>query len=86
MDHSAPGSGSPLGKSTAYVNEYNPHLLFPIPRAEKRAELGISDSPPFFGMDVWTAYEISWLNLRGKPHSCPPTRQISSNLNRSSST
>lgn len=67
MDHSAPASGSPLGKNTAYVNEYNPHLLFPIPRAEKRAELGITDSPPFFGMDVWTAYEISWLNLRGKP-------------------
>ena len=67
MDHSAPGSGSPLGKSTAYVNEYNPLLLFPIPRAEKRAQLSISDSPPFFGMDVWTAYEISWLNLRGKP-------------------
>ena len=67
MDHPAPASDSPLGKSTAYVNEYNPHLLFPIARAEKRAELGITDSLPFFGMDVWTAYEISWLNLRGKP-------------------
>ena len=67
MNHSAPSSGSPLGKSTAYVNEYNPHLLFSIPRSEKRVELGITNSPPFFGMDVWTAYEISWLNLRGKP-------------------
>ena len=67
MNHSAPASGSPLGKSTAYVNEYNPHLLFSIPRSEKRVELGITNAPPFFGMDVWTAYEISWLNLRGKP-------------------
>lgn len=68
MDHSPPASGSPLGKHTAYVNEYDPHLLFSIPRAEKRAELGITEPLPFFGMDVWTAYEISWLNLKGKPH------------------
>jgi 7-cyano-7-deazaguanine reductase len=67
MDHFPPASGSPLGKHTAYVNEYDPHLLFSIPRAEKRAELGITESLPFFGMDVWTAYEISWLNLKGKP-------------------
>jgi 7-cyano-7-deazaguanine reductase len=67
MNHSVPASGSPLGKSTSYVNEYNPHLLFSIPRSEKRVELGITNAPPFFGMDVWTAYEISWLNLRGKP-------------------
>jgi len=67
MDHSTPASDSPLGKHSVYVNEYDPHLLFPIPRAEKRSELGITSPLPFFGMDVWTAYEISWLNLRGKP-------------------
>lgn len=67
MDNSSPASGSPLGKSSVYVNEYDPHLLFSIPRAEKRIELGITSPLPFFGMDVWTAYEISWLNLRGKP-------------------
>src|SRR2546427_2150538 len=22
---------------------------------------------PFFGADLWTAFELSWLNLRGKP-------------------
>jgi 7-cyano-7-deazaguanine reductase len=22
---------------------------------------------PFFGADLWTGYELSWLNLRGKP-------------------
>jgi len=38
-----------------------------MPRAEQRAALGITGTLPFFGMDVWNAYEMSWLNLRGKP-------------------
>jgi 7-cyano-7-deazaguanine reductase len=42
-------------------------LLFPIPRAPKRAEIGVAAQPPFMGADLWTAYELSWLNLRGKP-------------------
>jgi 7-cyano-7-deazaguanine reductase len=58
---------SPLGKSSAYPAAYDPGLLFPIPRAPKRAELQIAGTLPFFGVDLWTAYEISWLNLRGKP-------------------
>jgi 7-cyano-7-deazaguanine reductase len=60
-------SDSPLGKASAYQTQYDPSLLFPMPRAPKRAELNISGSLPFFGMDVWNAYEVSWLNLRGKP-------------------
>ncbi|MEC5387365.1 NADPH-dependent 7-cyano-7-deazaguanine reductase QueF [Uliginosibacterium sp. H3] len=59
--------GSPLGKKVVYETEYNPALLYPIPRAEKRAELGIAGALPFVGADIWNAYEISWLNLRGKP-------------------
>jgi len=58
---------SPLGKASAYVDQYDASLLFPIPRAEKRAEIGIADAQPFFGADMWTAFELSWLNLRGKP-------------------
>jgi 7-cyano-7-deazaguanine reductase len=58
---------SPLGKSSAYQTEYAPELLFPIPRQQKRDELNISGTLPFFGVDIWNAYEISWLNLRGKP-------------------
>lgn len=58
---------SPLGKPTPYSDSYDPSLLFPMPRTDKRAELGISGTLPFFGMDVWNAYELSWLNLRGKP-------------------
>lgn len=58
---------SALGKTSAYITEYDASLLFPIPRAAKRAEIGISTSLPFFGLDIWNAYEVSWLNLRGKP-------------------
>jgi 7-cyano-7-deazaguanine reductase len=60
-------AGSPLGKPATYESEYNPALLFPIPRAEKRVELGITGTLPFVGADIWNAYELSWLNLRGKP-------------------
>jgi 7-cyano-7-deazaguanine reductase len=59
--------GSPLGKTVAYETQYNPALLYPIPRAEKRAELGITRELPFVGVDIWNAYELSWLNPRGKP-------------------
>ncbi len=58
---------SALGKTSAYVTDYDASLLFPIPRAEKRAEIGITATLPFFGLDIWNAYEVSWLNLRGKP-------------------
>lgn len=61
-------SASPLGKSTAYASTYAPELLFPIPRQGKRDELGLhADALPFVGEDLWNAYEISWLNPRGKP-------------------
>ncbi len=61
---------SELGKSSAYIDQYDPTLLFPIPRAGKRVEIGIAataPSLPFLGADMWTAFELSWLNLRGKP-------------------
>ena len=58
---------SPLGKPAAYQAQYNPSLLFPIARQDKRNELGLSGTLPFFGIDIWNAYEVSWLNLRGKP-------------------
>jgi 7-cyano-7-deazaguanine reductase len=58
---------SPLGKNSAYRTDYAPELLFPIPRIGKRDELGLSGTLPFFGVDLWNAYELSWLNMRGKP-------------------
>jgi 7-cyano-7-deazaguanine reductase len=58
---------SQLGKASSYADQYDASLLFPIPRAEKRLELGIAGAPPFLGADLWTAFELSWLNARGKP-------------------
>ena len=58
---------SQLGKSSAYVDQYDAGLLFPIPRATKRAEIGVTGQPVFFGADLWTAFELSWLNPKGKP-------------------
>ena len=58
---------SQLGKTSTYVDHYDASLLFPIPRAPKRAEIGVHGQPPFIGADLWTAYELSWLNARGKP-------------------
>ncbi len=73
---------SSLGHEVAYPSHYDAGLLFPIPRAAGRAELGIADgapgsSPgqalPFIGHDRWHAYEISWLDARGKPHVATAT-------------
>lgn len=58
---------SQLGKPVPYADRYDASLLFPIARATKREEIGISGAPPFFGADLWTAFELSWLNPRGKP-------------------
>jgi 7-cyano-7-deazaguanine reductase len=58
---------SQLGKASAYVDQYDASLLFPLPRETKRLEIGITGSLPFLGADLWTAFELSWLNLRGKP-------------------
>jgi 7-cyano-7-deazaguanine reductase len=58
-----------LGQQSAYPSRYDPSLLFPISRADNRTKLGLPDvlSPPFFGIDIWNAYELSWLNTKGKP-------------------
>lgn len=58
---------SPLGKKATYCSEYSPDLLFPIPRKVKRDEIGVPEKLPFQGVDIWTGYEVSWLNSKGKP-------------------
>lgn len=58
-----------LGRHTPVAEVYSPELLYPIPRSEARNALGISASLPFCGVDVWYAYEISWLDGTGKPIS-----------------
>lgn len=57
----------PLGKQTEYPEQYDASLLFPVARKEKRDEIAIGESLPFVGADIWTGYECSWLNKKGKP-------------------
>jgi 7-cyano-7-deazaguanine reductase len=59
---------APLGHEVAYPDQYDAGLLFPVGRAENRAALGIEQTLPFQGVDLWNAYELSWLDLRGKPN------------------
>lgn len=57
-----------LGKPTSYSESYNPQLLQAVPRQLNREPLGITNNQlPFTGADIWTLYEISWLNARGLP-------------------
>ena len=58
-----------LGRHTPVVEVYSPELLYPIPRSEARSSLGIGTTLPFHGVDVWYAYEMSWLNHSGRPVS-----------------
>lgn len=65
--HSA-AQASTLGKTVDYADHYDASRLFPIPRAAKRSELGIQAPLPFAGVDIWNAWELSWLDPRGKPN------------------
>ena len=51
----------PLGQETDYPDNYAPELLCPISRAESRASLKISGDLPFHGVDIWNAWELTWL-------------------------
>ena len=56
-----------LGLSVRQPSTRAPSLLCPIPRAEGRRRLGLDADLPFRGEDLWTGYELSWLDVRGKP-------------------
>jgi 7-cyano-7-deazaguanine reductase len=58
-----------LGKTTAYPDQYDPTILYPVPRQLNRDELGLKPDQrlPFYGSDIWHSYELSWLNPKGKP-------------------
>jgi 7-cyano-7-deazaguanine reductase len=57
----------PLGKASVYSGEYDSRLLCPFPRQVKRDVIGVTAELPFGGYDIWNAYELSWLDLKGKP-------------------
>ena len=68
---------SPLGREVAYPQRFDAGLLYPIPRAQGRAALGIAGAAlPFVGNDRWHAYELSWLDARGKPQVATATFEV----------
>ncbi|WP_203344183.1 NADPH-dependent 7-cyano-7-deazaguanine reductase QueF [Vibrio fluvialis] len=60
-------AGLTLGKKTEYANQYDPSLLQPVPRSLNRNDLNLGNELPFLGCDIWTLYELSWLNDKGLP-------------------
>lgn len=58
---------NPLGRATEYPDQYDASLLHPVPRSESREPLGIGAEPPFSGVDIWNAWELTWLDREGKP-------------------
>lgn len=60
-------SGLTLGQKTEYRNQYDAALLQPVPRSLNRSDLNLTAELPFQGCDVWTLYELSWLNTKGLP-------------------
>lgn len=70
-------SHGPLGQSVAYASQYDPSLLFPIARSHNRAALNLNaGSLPFTGVDLWNAYELSWLDAKGKPRVAMATFSV----------
>lgn len=63
-----PFDGTPLGRHTDYIDQYTPALLCSVPRWDARETLELDpEGLPFHGVDFWNAYEVSWLDSRGKP-------------------
>lgn len=60
-------AGLTLGQKTEYQEHYDPKLLQAVPRSLNRDDLALGETLPFFGVDIWTLYEISWLNSKGLP-------------------
>jgi 7-cyano-7-deazaguanine reductase len=59
----------PLGKTVPYPDRYAPELLFAVPRSQHRAAMGLGDDLPFQGVDIWNAWELTWLDPRGMPRA-----------------
>jgi 7-cyano-7-deazaguanine reductase len=57
----------PLGRNVPCPDQYTPDLLFAVPRADQRAAIGLGDDLPFQGVDIWNAWELTWLDPRGMP-------------------
>lgn len=69
-------AGLTLGQTTAYIAHYSPELLQAVPRTLGREAIGLGSDLPFVGYDDWHGYELSWLNLKGKPQVALATFKV----------
>lgn len=67
---------APLGRQSGHPDQYSASLLYALPRAPQREALGIGGALPFNGADVWTAYELTWLDGDGKPQVALATLEV----------
>ncbi|MDQ3270015.1 MAG: NADPH-dependent 7-cyano-7-deazaguanine reductase QueF [Pseudomonadota bacterium] len=66
-----------LGRHVDYPRGYDNTLLFAIPRASGRSGIGLHEARlPFVGLDRWHAYELGWLDRRGKPCVATATLEV----------
>lgn len=59
----------PLGKATGYPDQYAPDVLCRIERADNRRRIGLQTALPFSGVDIWNAWELTWLDDGGQPQT-----------------
>jgi 7-cyano-7-deazaguanine reductase len=68
MSHTPPIEAKVLGKQVDYPQQYTPEILVAVPRSINRKNYNIEDDAlPFLGIDVWHAYELSFLTNTGLP-------------------
>ena len=67
---------APLGRPARHPDRYAPSLLYAVPRHPQRVALGLAAHVPFTGVDVWTAYELTWLDPLGKPQVALATLEV----------
>lgn len=57
-----------LGQNSSYPQQYSPEVLVAVPRYLNRKQYHLEEeSLPFVGIDVWNAYEFSFLLQNGCP-------------------
>jgi 7-cyano-7-deazaguanine reductase len=59
----------PLGKITGYPDRYAPATLCSIDRAGNRERIGLGADLPFSGVDIWNAWDLTWLDEAGQPQA-----------------
>ena len=66
----------PLGITTSYPERYAPETLCRIERAGNRERIGLGADLPFSGVDIWNAWDLTWLDAQGQPQAATAEMRI----------